>query len=85
MSRKFLIPLLTASFVAAAIFGTAHGQSTSRIGETGTKGAFGPAKRMGGGKSRIGHESTHVIQQGKGRQNRPVGHGMSKSIIQNMR
>lgn len=41
-------------------------------------------------KSAIGHESTHVIQHGKGRQKKPVrksggGHGMSKSIIQNIR
>jgi|tagenome__1003787_1003787.scaffolds.fasta_scaffold20950599_3 hypothetical protein len=59
------------------------------------------AKRYGGmqfgggatslrSKSTIGHESTHVIQQGKGRQKKPVGisgsgHGMSKSIIQNIR
>ena len=74
MSRKFLIPLLTASFVVVAIFGTAHGQNTSRIGETGTKGALGPAKRMGGAKSRIGHESTHVIQQGKGGGARKFNH-----------
>ena len=42
-------------------------------------------KATGGAKSRIGHESAHVVQQRNARQKKPVGHDMSKSIIQNMR
>jgi hypothetical protein len=57
-------------------------------GGGGTKAGGTAANRMGGGggaKSRIGHESAHVVQQRNARQKKPVGHDMSKSIIQNMR
>src|SRR3954453_22769176 len=77
-----------------AVFAFAISTNLSLAQDAGAKRYGG--MQFGGGatsfrsKSKIGHESTHVTQQGKGRQKKPVGvsgsgHGMSKSIIQNIR
>src|SRR5258707_4647618 len=85
---------LFSALLCGAVFIFAISTNLSLAQDAGAKRYGG--MQFGGGatsfrsKSAIRHESTHVIQQGKGRQKKPVrnsggGHDMSKSIIQNIR